>query len=633
MPIPPGGDSKKSSIDRVRRSLYTRRAPILRDPRHDIHSEQSEEVAEDWAGGKDIEQTFTLPSPRKTYKVFFWCALAVFLVSMGVAAYSFFGGSVFVSSNNVDMTVTGPVSVAGGDPVNFTVSVENKNKTDIQSVDLVAEFPVGVKNPSAPTEDVGRQDSVLGTIGAGQVAQGPFSAIFFGSQGSVITVKFIVEYRTADSNAVFYKEKDIQITIASSPLTVSVDGLDSVNAGQPMTLIFNVSSNSANVVSGVALQLQYPFGWTTLSTDPSPSSGQNTWNLGDLAPGATTTVSVSGKIDGQNGDKDTIGATVGLTNQQGSIATTIVSAQKIVAIEKPFLSATLSLDGQTSDSYAAPVGRTVNATINWSNTGATRITNGQIVVALSGTAFDPSSVNTPDGYYDSQSDTITWDGGRIPSLALIAPNDSGQLHFSFASLPNIQNQNNASIDLDISAKGQRIDQSNVPQNISSELTRAVKIVSNISLSSRAVRASSVMSNGGAFPPKANQVTDYTVVWTAANTSNAVSGVRVSTTLPPYVTFTGINSPTSADISYSSSTGAFMWNVGALASGATAELDFQVALKPNITQVGSTPILIGGSTITGTDNFAGVPVTSTALELTTILSNDPTFAPGDETVGQ
>lgn len=625
-------NQKKSPIDRVNRSLYTTRPPAVRNARHDIHLGQNEAVAEDWEG-EDKISSFELPPPHKTYKIFFWFALGVFLISLAVAAYSFFGGSVFVSSDNVDMTVTGPVSVAGGDPVNFTVSVENKNKTDIQSVDLVAEFPAGVKNPSAPTEDIGRQDNSLGTIGAGQVAQGPFSAIFFGSQGTSLAVKFIVEYRTADSNAVFYKEKEVSVTIASSPLTVSADGLDSVNAGQPMTLKFTVSSNSANVVSGVALELSYPFGWTTLSTDPKPSSGQNTWNLGDLAPGATTTVTVAGKIDGQDGDQDTIGATVGLTDAQGSIGTSIVSAQHTVAIEKPFLSATLSLDGETSDSYAAPVGKTVNATINWQNMGASRITNGNIVVALSGTALDPSSVNSLDGYYDSLSDTITWDGGRVPSLALIAPNASGQFHFSFASLQNIQNQSNATIDIDLSAKGQRIDETNVPQNISSELTRSVKIVSNISLASRAVRTSPLMLNSGPFPPKANQATDYTVVWTAANTSNAVSGVRVTATLPPNVIFTGVASPTNADFSYSSSTGALSWNVGSLASGATSELDFQVALTPNITQVGSTPTLMSSATITGTDNFADVAVTATAPELTTILSSDPTFASGDETVGQ
>ena len=344
-------------------------------------------------------------------------------------------------------------------------------------------------------------------------------------------------------------------------------------------------------------------------------------------------MSVSGEINGQDGDQDVIGATVGIANQQGAIGTAIASANQSILIEKPFLAATISLNGQNSADYAAPVGKVINATVDWQNTGTTRITDGQIVVALSGSAFDPSSVESSDGYYDSRSNTITWDGGRIPALSLIAPGDSGEFHFSFASLTNIANENNASIDLDLSAKGQRVDESNVPENVSSELTQTVKIVSNLSLSSRAMRSSLLMTNTGPFPPKANQTSDYTVIWTAANTSNAVSGVKVSATLPPYATFTGVMSPSNANVSYSSSTGAFIWNVGALASGATSELDFQVAFTPNITAVGSAPDIIGGADIVGTDDFADVAVQSSAPDLTTDISSDPAFTAGDEIVGQ
>ena len=627
-------DKNKSSIDRARSALYRRRAQVPQDVRHDIHLSRETNVSEDWTDEeKKDAPRFTIPSPRKTYKTIFWFALGLFLLSLGVAAYSFFGGSVFVSSDNVDMTVTGPEAVAGGNPTTFSVAVQNNNKTDIQLVDLIVQFPAGTKNPTNPTADAGREDIVLGTIKAGQVAQGQFQGIFFGAAGDSETVKFTVEYRTADSNAVFYKEKDVAVSLNSSPLSVSIAGLDSVNAGEPTTLTFTVSSNSTNVINNVALQLAYPFGWTTLSSDPTPSSGQSIWNLGDLAPGATTTVTVSGTINGQNGDQDAINATVGIANQQGAIATTIASVQHSISIEKPFLAATISLDGQSADNYAAPVGKTINAVVDWQNTGTTRITSGTIVVALSGSALDPSSVETSDGYYDSQTNTITWDSGRVPSLSLIAPGDSGEFHFSFASVSNVSNANNPSINLDLSAKGERVDQSNVPQTVSSEVTQTVKIVSNISLAARALRSSATMSNTGPFPPKANQTTDYTVVWTAANTSNAVSGVKVAATLPPYATFTGISSPSNANISYSSSTGDIIWNVGALPSGATSELDFQVAFTPNITQVGSSPDIIGGATITGTDDFADVQVTASAPALTTLLSSDPSFTSGDEIVGQ
>jgi len=622
----------KSSIDRTRRSLYARKNVNATNRRHDINLPNEPVVNESWTEKKIPASGPLIPPPAKMYRILFRWALGLFVIALAVAAYSFFGGSVFVSSNNVDMTITGPSTVAGGDPTNWSVSVQNKNKTDIQFVDLIAQFPAGTKDPSAPTQDLGKKDISLNTIKAGQIAQGTFAAIFFGAAGAAETIKFTVEYRTADSNAVFYKEKDVQVSINSSPISVSIGGLDSVNSGQPMTLALTVSSNSTNILSNVALELNYPFGWTTIATDPNPSVAQNIWNLGDLAPGATTTISISGSINGQNGDQDAIRAIAGIANAQGSIGTIITSATHTVSIEKPFLAAALSLDGQNSDTYAAPAGKTINAIIDWQNTSSTRITNGQIVVALSGEAFDPSSVETSDGYFDSRSDTITWSGGRVSDLSAIAPGASGELHFSFASLPTLTNTSNASVSLDLSASGERIDESNVSQNISSESTRNVKIVSNISLASRAVR-SSLISNTGPFPPKVNQTTDYTIIWTAAETSNGVSGAKVSATLPPDVLFTGVSSPSNADISYSSSTGSFIWNLGSLAAGATAELDFQVALTPSANQINSVPTLVGPAIIQGTDNFASVTVEASAPSLTTLIGSDPSFISGDEVVGQ
>jgi len=623
----------KDPIDRVRRSLYTRKIYNANEVRHDVHVPQDDAVASEWSDKETPKKNFDLPSPKKTYRVIFWWALSLFIISVGVAAYSFFGGSVFVSSDNVDMTIVGPATVAGGDPTNWSISVENKNKTDIEGVDLIAEFPVGTKDPSAPTQDLGKKDISLGTINASQVAQGNFQAIFFGAQGDTQTIKFTVEYRTADSNAVFYKEKDIPISISSSPISVSINGLDSVNSGQPMTLALTISSNSTNILNNVALEVDYPFGWTTLATDPNPSVAQNIWNLADLAAGATTTISISGSINGQNGDSDAIRATAGIASTEGTIGTAIASTVHTVSIEKPFLAATISLDGQSSDTYAAPIGKTINATIDWQNTGLTRITNGQIIVALDGNALDPSSVNTSDGYYNSQTNTITWSGGRVSDLADIAPGASGEFHFSFTSLPNISNMNNASISLDLSASGQRTDESNVTQNISSESTQTVKIVSNISIASRAMRTSQLMQNSGPFPPKENQTTNYTIIWTAADTSNGASGTKVYATLPPDVTFTGIMSPSNADVSYSSSTGAIIWNLGTLSPSATQELDFQVALTPSANQVGSSADLVSGATITGTDNFADVTVQSSAPALTTLITSDPSFVSGDEVVGQ
>ena len=170
--MPLYGDKNKSAIDRARRSLYSPKAPKAEGIRHDIHVPEEASVAENWAQEEKNAPRFEFPPPKKTYKIILRFAIGFFVLSIIVAGYSFFGGSVFVSSDNVDMTITGPSTVAGGEPTDFSVSVQNKNKTAIELVDLIVQFPVGAKNPAKPDSDAGRQDISLGTINAGQEFHG-----------------------------------------------------------------------------------------------------------------------------------------------------------------------------------------------------------------------------------------------------------------------------------------------------------------------------------------------------------------------------------------------------------------------------------------------------------------------------
>lgn len=621
---------KPSSIERLRKNLYSRKGTQVGDIRHDVHIERTAEVQRDWSWPENQAPKMT---PGKIYKGLLIFSLIVFVAALSFAAYTFFSGRTFISSDNVDVTVDGPVTVAGGDPVQLTVSVQNKNKTDIQLADLIVNFPAGAKDPSDMTKDLGQQLISLGSIKAGEVLQHPISVVFFGSQGAAEDIKFTIQYHTADSNAVFYKEKDVTINVGSSPISVAIQGLDTINSGEPTTLVFTVNSNSTNIIQNLALSLSYPFGWTTLSSNPAPSSGNNTWNIGDLPPGATTTISMTGTIDGEDGDQRTVSATVGTQSTTGGgIAVAMASSDHTFTLEKPFLDATVSFS--TSDTgtgnYAVTAGKIINATIHWVNNSASRITDADIVASFSGDAFDPTSVNTDSGYYNSQTDSIDWNGGRNSALSVINPGDSGDLHFSFASLPQGVVIGTPSMSVDVAAKGNRIDETNASEEVSTESIRQINIISNLSLSSRALR-SGVIQNGGVFPPHVNQATDYTIEWTAANTSNAVSGVVVTGTLPPYVSFTNNFVPAGANISYASTTGLVTWNVGTLAAGVTSQIDFQIALTPSANQAGSTPVLLQNTQITGTDDVANVTLQNSEPDLTTTLSSDPGWITGNDVV--
>lgn len=643
---------KKSPLDRLRKGLYSRNTADTEPVRHDIHLNQSGDAApvhDSWdlpapeTGGPSAvshESMPVTPERRYAYKIVFICSGLFLIATLGIAAYTFLGGGNYISVDNVDIQVTGPASIAGGEPLSLDVSVMNKNATPIQLVDLIAEYPTGTKDPENPTKDLTRVRIPLGNIGSQSVAQKTLGSLMFGQEGDVRDIKFTAEYRTENSNAIFFKEKIYHATISSSPLLVTVDSLDKALGGEPFDVTITVSSNTTAPVKDVLLSLDYPFGFTVVSSDPQPTYGDSIWKIGDIAPGSKRVFRLRATATGQDGEDRTLHANVGIqsTANEREIATTIISRDHVWSIEKPFLGLDLTLDGNHAD-LAAEAGRQVHADILWTNNSGSKITNARIVAKLGGNVLDKNSVQVTDGgFYDSQANTITWQAGRTAGLDTIAPGDTGRVSFSVTaqSFGIGQSPVSPQITIAVSADGSRIDDSGAPQAINTAIAHSIKLVSNLALSARILRTQGPISNSGPIPPKVDEATTYTIVWTVTNTSNTITGAKVTAVLPAYMSWTSVTSPADANIIYDANAGTVVWNVGSVPRNAdigtgAKQVFFQVSLRPSANQAGEVPDIIGSARITGTDVFTGVTLENTAASLTTRTSTDLLYKPGDEVV--
>lgn len=642
---------KRSPLDRVKKSLYSRNGETPEHERHDIHGKDIRDIPQDWAGdpvsaSQDMGSTGVdmsgpvnvMPQARphvKLYKLIFLVCSAFFLIAVAIAGFTLFRGSNFVSVDNVDILVEGPVSISGGEPISLTAAVVNKNAEVIELVDLIVEFPEGTKDPADPTKDLSRTRLSLGDIAPGQMVQKSISAIMYGQEGAEREVSFTIEYRTANSNAIFYKEKPYKLAISSSPILVSIDSLDKVLAGQLTDMSVTVSSNSPAPIRDLLLILDYPFGITITPKDLKPAFGDNVWRLGDLAPGAKRTVSFQASVSGEDGEERVIHANVGIAdaNNDREIATLIVSRERALVIERPSLGIDLTFNGARGDVASQP-GESMRADIAWTNNSSTRIDNARIEAKLSGNALDRRSITVSGGYYDSAKDVIVWEAGRTSGLASIAPGGSDRVSFNFASIRPAAGQSvaNPTITVAVTATGDRTDELGVSRDVSTAVTGSVKLVSSLGVTARALYSQGAFINSGPIPPQVDKQTTYTLVWTVSNSSNSVSNVQVVGILPQGVEWLGKWSPSDANLSYNSVGGQVTWLVGDLQpNGAAKQVSFQVGLTPSLTQAGTAAELLSQTQITGVDAFAGVTVRSTASSLSTRISTDPSWAPGDEIV--
>ncbi len=630
---------KLNRIEEMKSKLNNKNYEARPMHRDDFVFKVNREVPDSWEDKKKSDVGSQKKSPPKTsmFKKFFIYSIIFFVLALGYAAYMFFAGGNTVSNNNIDITILGNTFTAGGETLPLQIEVTNRNSSALLLADLLVEYPQS--SSSDLTGQTERLRDSLGTIPSGEMRSDNVNVVLFGEQGSARPIKVSLEYRVAGSNAIFVKEAPYQVTISSAPIDLSVDAPNQASPNQDITLKVKAVLNAASPASNILVRFDYPVGFQFESAIPAPSFGNNVWTLGDLSPGAERDISVTGKmIDVSDGEEKTFHVFSGSKSDSDKSLIGIVfnSLGNTILIKKPFVEANLIINGVDQREYAVNSDTAISGNINWVNNLGTQINDLKISAKLSGNALDRKTINAQQGYYNSSTDTITWDKNSESSLATVNPGDSGSVDFSFSPMSLVSGSggllSEPTITINVSISAKQPLEGNIVQNLDNSDSKIIKVISNVGLSGKALYYSGAFTNTGAMPPKVEKETTYTVLWSLSNTANNISGTQVTATLPAWVRFVGTISPPSEDLTFNPSTRQITWNVGGLPmgtgiTGTSREVSFQIGFTPSLSQVGTMPILINDATLTGHDDFANVNVTVSKGALNTLLVDDPTFTPG------
>lgn len=626
--MPPRPEDDIGSLERARERLYEPNQPPPVRPPLAVPGKRAMPHA--WEDGLPESPPFRGKRSVRLAGLFFIVSFAFFLVALGVAGYLFYSGGNTVSVDKVTVDIQGPTTVAGGDTVPFSLTITNKNPVAISDATVEVNFPDGTRSFDNVLAAYPRYTENLGTLESGATVTRSVKAVLFGGAGQTLILPVSLSYRTAGSKAVFVKKASYSLSISSTPLSLSVDTLSETVSGQPLTVTLTVRSNAIVPLEHVVVAATLPFGFSVTST--SLSFSNSSFLLGTLAPGATKKIVLTGALLGQDKEERVFRFSVGTartaTNQ--SLAVAYMTQDSTVLITAPFINTTLALNGDASANAAVSSGSRQSVTVSYINTLSTSVTNATVAITLSGSAVDYDSIQTANGFYRSNDHTIVFSRNTDSSLATLAPGASGVGAFSFATLPASLLPSSPAVTFTISVSGTRVGQMNVPEAISASATKTIKVATAIALSAASLHASGPLANSGPIPPRANQATTYSVVVKVKNGQSSVAGAAVTTTLPSYVSYSGVTSG-SGTFSYDSSSRTLTWNVGDLAQGASAQGVFQVSLTPSVSQKGNAPALTGEVSFSGYDRFAGVSVSAAADPVTTETKGDPGYSPTDAAV--
>lgn len=574
------------------------------------------------------------------YKIFVG-SLVFFIVALGLAAYFFFSGSSVFSLDDIEISLTGPVAIEGGKELVLQVALANKNSLELQTTDFVVEYPDGTRDPDTPSKPLTRTREFLDLVRPGQVINKTVRAILFGQENSEKTIKVRLEFQVPNSNATFKKEKTYTLALTSSPVGVTLALPEEIVSGDEVFLDIAVASNSDSSVRGVLAQIAYPPGFSFKSADPAPTFQTSVWQLGDLTPGQKRTIRVTGTQEGQNNETKAFKVSVGTESEKASdtIGTTYTSVFKTLSIQQPHLGAELSLGGSTDAIVVSRPGAEMAGVIRITNNLSEQILDPAVSVRFLGSALDEATVDgTRGAFYSSADDTLKWDKSGDKELEALEPGAEHEFEFSFKTFgafsPSFPKTRNPDVMVELTVRGTRLPPGRSAEEVVTVVKRRVKLSSVAQLSSRLVYSTGPFKNTGPLPPKADQETTYTVIWSLTNLSSDISETAVTATLPQYVEWLGAVSPAAERVSFSG--GKVVWSVGSLKAGtgistSAREVSFQVKFKPSIAQVGTSPVLVSDASLTATDDFTRAKLESTQRSLTTSLPTDPNYRDGQDKV--
>jgi hypothetical protein len=639
----PEDGHKLNRIEELKSKLFSKNYKASGEIRRELSRFQTEDVPEAWAKSKETIENFGGKFFVRTsiFKKFFVFSLFFFGLALAYAGYMFLIEGNTVSSENIDISILGNTFTAGGEELPLQIGITNRNNSPLELVDLIIEYPKSSEGGQVAETERIRES--LGTIPAGGIKNENVKVVIFGEQGSVRPIKVSIEYRVEGSNAIFVKDKFYEVNISSTPINISVDAPLYASPNQDISLNVKTSLNSTKPAEKVLLKVDYPLGFQFTKSNPTPSFGNNVWDLGDLAPSAEKNISIEGKmLDVFDGEEKTFRIFSGSQSlaDKHVIGTLFNSLSQTVTISKPQIEANLYINGEAKREYSAGSNSKVTAEIRYANNLDTSIRNFEIRAKLTGAALNRSSINTSEGFYNSGTDTITWDRNSVQGFNELNPGEGGNVQFSFSTLPLFSQDgllSSPNINIEIVALGREDITGYEPADLTNKVSYTVHVVSDVGLAAKALYYSGPFKNTGPIPPKVESMTTYTITWSLSNTANSISKAQIRATLPPWVVFANKSLP-QGDITYDENTKEILWNAGNIPKGtgittAGKEASFQVILTPSLSQVGTTPVLVNDSILTGHDDFANVDVRVNKASLSTRLVNDAQLPAGGERVVQ
>lgn len=607
-------EENRNRIEEAKKKLYDPNYNLNKSQnRHVLHELKKEEVKTNWDDNQMINRQ-TLKPKTSFSKKFFIFSLIFFFGAFGFALFNFLNKDQSISGNKIDISFIGSSFVKGGETLPLQIEITNKNNVGLVGASLMIEYPKGAEDGS----DVVRLDKdQIGTIGPGETVIRNIKVKLYGAEKSIRNIKASLEYRSEGSNAILTKEKFYPVTISLAPISLTLESPEKISSDQEFSFKVSAKLNTEISDKNTFLQISYPsnFNVTTVSRDPLSNFK---WNLSEMNVFDPFEVEVKGRLVGQDGEEPVFHAYVGTAKDPDSALDVVYSsALQRISIVKPFLDATILVNGSYDKEVAISDGGDIGVKILWANNLSEPISDAQITATLSGNIFDKMEVNPGFGYYDSVNSQIVWNKSSYQEFATIAPGKTGNVSFDFRAkkLEDLgELAKNPQAYIKVSIRGRQSLGNSSFEEVNNFTEKVVKVLSKFQM------ATSAEYYSGNKNLKAESETKFMINWSLSNSTNQIIQAKATAVLPLYVKWIGALNTNKEIVSYNDVTREITWNIGTVSPNTGMDIDrevsFVASITPSVSFGGKFPVVLEKIFLTGIDSFTNREVTSSKGSIST-----------------
>ncbi len=290
------------------------------------------------------------------------------------------------------MSKTAPATATQGETVTYTITIENIGTDTAYNVYVQENYPASVSYVSAvPAPFLGNNVWYFATVPAGGTVTITITVTFSMSANLLVINFAFADYQDFAGEDQARVQANAGTYVTGPTMQFTKWATPHANATDLITYYLNFTNTGTGWAQNVVVTETYPAGATFVSAIPAPTAGNNVWNIGNVAPGATVSIVITMQVD--------IGATGILFNRA------TLDYQNLIGIDYRTLRASaittlgdipnIIID-KTALAYAN-AGQVIMYRIDWSNPTAIWAYNVWINDTLPyGTAYLDSNPTPPD---------------------------------------------------------------------------------------------------------------------------------------------------------------------------------------------------------------------------------------------